>query len=171
MNMAFQAEQSIKSQILIQLGTDQIFRLLADSDTQVLMKTLGLLRNLVSPRSHTDEIMALHSSQIMQAVVLVLESPHSNEVKEQALCILGNIADGERAKEHIMANEDILKKLINYMTHPNTKLQAAAIFCISNLARRGEIGAGERQTKLKELGVLTLLQQLMSTSDTLLFDK
>lgn len=70
MNMAFQAEQRVKSQILITLGTDQIFRLLADNDTQVLMKTLGLLRNLVSPRSHTDAIMALHSTQIMQAVVL-----------------------------------------------------------------------------------------------------
>ncbi|GLV43849.1 hypothetical protein CBL_11571 [Carabus blaptoides fortunei] len=171
MNMAFQAEQRIKSQILITLGTDQIFRLLADTDTRVLMKTLGLIRNLVSPRTHTDSIMALHSTQVMQAVVLVLEGPHSIEVKEQALCILGNIADGERAKEHIMANEDVLKKLINYMTHANTKLQAAAIFCIGNLARRGEIGATERQAKLKELGVLTILQQLVTTSDTLLFDK
>lgn len=171
MNMAFQAEQRIKSQILITLGTDQIFRLLADTDTRVLMKTLGLIRNLVSPRTHTDSIMALHSTQVMQAVVLVLEGPHASEVKEQALCILGNIADGERAKEHIMANEDVLKKLINYMTHANTKLQAAAIFCIGNLARRGEVGATDRQAKLRELGVLTILQQLVTTSDTLLFDK
>lgn len=35
MNLAFQAEQRVKSQILTALGTDQIFRLLADSDTKV----------------------------------------------------------------------------------------------------------------------------------------
>lgn len=36
MNLAFQAEQRVKSQILTALGTDQIFRLLADSDTKVV---------------------------------------------------------------------------------------------------------------------------------------
>jgi len=32
-------------------------------------------------------------------------------------------------------------------------------------------GANERQTKLRELGAQKLLQQLLSTSDTVLFDK
>lgn len=171
MNLAFQAEQRVKSQILTALGTDQIFRLLADSDTRILMKTLGLLRNLVSPRAHTDAMMTLHGPQVMQAVVLVLEGPHSPDVKEQALCILANIADGERAKDHIMANDDVLKKLTDYMTHPSTRLQVASIFCISNLVRRGEPGAVERQSRLREMGVLTILHQLVSTPDSLLFDK
>lgn len=171
MNLAFQAEQRVKSQILNAIGTDQIFRLLADSDTRVLMKTLGLLRNLVSPRTHTDTMMALHGPQVMQAVVLVLEGPHTPDVKEQALCILGNIADGERAKDQIMANDDVLKKLTDYMTHPAPGLQAAAIFCIGNLVRRGEPGAAERQVRLREMGVLTILHQLVSTPDSILFDK
>ncbi|CAH1179630.1 unnamed protein product [Phaedon cochleariae] len=171
MNLAFQAEQRLKSQILTTLGTDQIFRLLADPDTKVLMKTLGLLRNLVSPRTHTDTMMALHGPQVMQGVVLVLEGPHSPEVKEQALCILGNIADGERARDHIMSNEDVLKKLIDYMTHPAPCLQESAVFCINNLARRGEPGAVERQTRLKDLGVVNILHQLLSTTDTILFNR
>lgn len=161
MNLAFQAEQRVKSQILTALGTVQIFKLLADSDTRVLMKTLGLFRNLVSPRAHTDIMMALHGSQVMQGVVLVLEGPHSPEVKEQALCILGNIADGDRAREHIMSNEDVLKKLIDYMTHPALCLQETSIFCINNLCRKGEPGAIERQNRLKELGVVYVLQQLL----------
>lgn len=37
------------------------------------------------------------------------------EVKEQALCILANIGDGITAKDYIMANEDVLKKLQDYM--------------------------------------------------------
>ncbi|CAG9761724.1 unnamed protein product [Ceutorhynchus assimilis] len=171
MNLAFQADQRVKSQILNLLGTDQIFRLLADSDPRVLMKTLGLLRNLVSPRNHTDTMMALHGTQVMQGVVLVLEGPHSPEVKEQALLILSNIADGERAKDHIMINEDILKKLVAYMTHPAPCLQESAVFCIGNLSRQGEPGAMERQTKLREFGVIAVLQQLLSTSDTILFNR
>lgn len=48
--MAFQAEQKIKADILRSLSTEQLFRLLSDSDLNVLMKTLGLLRNLLSTR-------------------------------------------------------------------------------------------------------------------------
>ncbi len=33
----------------------------------------------------------------------------------QALCILANVADGESAKDFIMSNEDVLKKVMNYM--------------------------------------------------------
>lgn len=54
--MAFQADQKIKSQILNAVGTDQLFALLSDPDINVLMKTLGLLRNLLSnkPVSNRD---------------------------------------------------------------------------------------------------------------------
>ncbi|MPC52589.1 Armadillo repeat-containing protein 8 [Portunus trituberculatus] len=101
--------------ILHHLGTDQIFRLLSDTDVHILMKTLGLLRNLLSTKGHIDQIMQCHGKEIMQAIILILEGEHSAEVKEQALCILANIADGDIAKSAIMSNEDVLKKLMNYM--------------------------------------------------------
>ena len=162
--MAFQAEQRIKVQIIKSLGPDQIFRLLSDGDINVIMKTLGLLRNLLSNKQHIDHIMASYGKQIMQvnrtikgsdlvlygttlkrgkrikikhrenknifliqAVVLILESDYSPEVKEQALCILANIADGVTAKEFIMSNEDVLKKITNYMMHHNEKLRVWTI--------------------------------------------
>lgn len=55
-NMAFQGDQKVKMEILRSLGTDQLFCLLSDTDANVLMKTLGLLRNLLSTRpvSHVD---------------------------------------------------------------------------------------------------------------------
>jgi len=36
-------------------------------------------------------------------------------VKEQALCLLSNVADGFSAKDCIMSNEDVLKKITSYM--------------------------------------------------------
>jgi hypothetical protein len=51
----------------------------------------------------------------MQAVILILEGDHGPEVKEQALCMLSNIADGYTAKEFIMTNEDVLKKITSYL--------------------------------------------------------
>ncbi|XP_051166281.1 armadillo repeat-containing protein 8-like isoform X1 [Leptopilina boulardi] len=172
MNVAFQAEQRVKSQILSCLGTDQIFRLLADPELAVLMKTLGLLRNLLSTKAHIDRIMGEHATHVMQAVILVLEDPeHPADVKEQALCILANVADGDRARDHIMANEDVLKKLMDYMMHSNVKLQVAAIFCVCNLVWKEEPGAAQRQARLRELGLYRILQQLRHTKDSQLFDK
>ncbi|XP_043348754.1 armadillo repeat-containing protein 8 isoform X8 [Dermochelys coriacea] len=139
-NMAFQAEQKIKADILQGLSTEQLFQLLSDSDVNVLMKTLGLLRNLLSTRPHIDQIMSSHGKQIMQAVTLILEGEHNIEVKEQTLCILANIADGTTAKELIMTNDDILQKIKYYMSHSNAKLQLAAMFCISNLIWNEEEG-------------------------------
>lgn len=56
----------MKQRILSCLGTEQLFRLLGDSDTRVIMKTLGLVRNLLSTRQHIDVIMSEYSSQVMQ---------------------------------------------------------------------------------------------------------
>ncbi|KAJ0178139.1 hypothetical protein K1T71_005962 [Dendrolimus kikuchii] len=185
MNMAFQAEQKVKQRILCCLGTEQMFRLLGDSDTRVIMKTLGLLRNLLSTRQHIDAIMGEYSSQVMQAVIVVLEGSYPAEVKEQALCILGNIGDGEKAKDLIMANEDVLRKLVDYLAkviswvkistfsddivraqaHPESKLQEAALFVACNLVWRAEPGAHARQARLADLGVLRALKLLRARHD------
>lgn len=171
MNMAFQSDQRIKVQIITALGSDQIFRLLSDSDINVVMKTLGLLRNLLTHKLQIDHVMSLYGKQIMQAVVLILESDNAADVKEQALCILANIADGDTAKTFIMSNEDVLKKVTNYMMHNNAKLQMAAVVCVHNLSFIEESGAVERQAKLRDVGVYNILKQLLSTSDSALYDK
>ena len=49
--------------------------------------------------------------------------------------------------------------------------QIAAVFCVCNLLRSEEEGALERQAKLREMGIQRLLQQLLTTQDTVLFDK
>uniref|UniRef100_A0A1A8RZA7 Armadillo repeat-containing protein 8 n=1 Tax=Nothobranchius rachovii TaxID=451742 RepID=A0A1A8RZA7_9TELE len=171
MNMAFQADQKVKVEIVRCLGTEQLFRLLSDPDTNVLMKTLGLLRNLLSTRPHIDQIMSSHGKQIMQAVTLILEAEHSVEVKEQTLCILANVADGNTAKALIMTNDDMLQKVKYYMGHSNVKLQLAATFCVSNLIWNEEDGSQERQDKLREMGFVDILHKLTQASDPNLSDR
>ncbi|XP_033728549.1 armadillo repeat-containing protein 8-like isoform X2 [Pecten maximus] len=171
MNMAFQAEHKVKTQIIDKVGIEQLFRLLSDQDPNILMKTLGLIRNLLSNKPHIDSIMKAYGTEIMQAAVFILEGDHTADIKEQTLCILTNVADGDQAREYIIGNEDVLKKLTTYMVHTNVKLQIAATTCISNLVWNEEEGAYKRQQKLRDLGVLKLLQQLLNTPDATLFEK
>lgn len=171
MNMAFQADQNVKLQILSYLGTSQIFRLLSDGDPNVILKTLGLIRNLLSTRYHIDHIMASHGKQLMQAVSMILDEDHGVEIKEQALCILANIASGTTAKDSIMSNDHILKKLVSFMMHNNVILQIASVYCISNLVWSEEEGSAQRQEKLIELSVKSNLEELLHSDDATLFDK
>jgi len=171
MNMAFQAEQKVKLTILSSLGTEQLFHLLSDENPDVVIKTLGMLRNLLTGKGHIDHIMGCYGQQILQFVVVILEGGHAVPIKEQALCLVGNIADGNEARNYIMTNEDVLRKIINYMLDTRPKLQIAAVFCVCNLLRSEEEGALERQAKLREMGIQRLLQQLLTTQDALLFDK
>lgn len=171
MNMAFQSELKVKSQIIEAVGTEQLFKLLSDPDPNILIRTLGLIRNLLSGKNHIDSIMSVYGTQIMQAVVFILEGDHASDVKEQTLCILTNVADGDDSKGYIIENEDVLKKLMTYMMHTNVKLQIAATTCISNLVWNEEEGAYKRQGKLREMGVQKILQQLLSSNDPILFDR
>ncbi|CRK97029.1 CLUMA_CG010307, isoform A, partial [Clunio marinus] len=160
MNMAFQAEQHVKTEIINALGTDRIFQLLSDSDTRVIMKTLGLLRNLLSSTVHIESIMASHASEILNAVMMVLDSPqHSSEIKEQALCIVGNLAAG--AHELIMADEKILLKLKDYLIVDDHKLQTGALFAIKNLMHKSS-----QHDKLKEVGIIMKLNELLESNST-----
>lgn len=49
--------------------------------------------------------------------------------------------------------------------HPESKLQEAALFVAGNLVWRGEAGAGARQARLADLGVLRALKLLRSRHD------
>lgn len=107
MNMAFQAEQHVRSKIINCLGFERILKLLNDSDTRVIMKTLGLLRNLLSKSKDIDDIMSEHSSDVIQAVNMILDRSHPDEVKEQALCIIGYIAASSQYKDYVMDDHNL----------------------------------------------------------------
>ena len=95
---------------------DKLFQLLTEQDETLIIKTLELIRNLLCNRMHIDQIMSLYGSKIIQAIIMILESEYYNmSIKEQALCILANVADGNASKEFIMGNEDLLRKINSFM--------------------------------------------------------
>jgi len=153
MNMAFQADQKVKQQILSAITMDKLFQLLTEDDENLIIKTLGLLRNLICTKPHIDQIMSTHGTK--------------------ALCILSNVADGNGSKEFIMGNEDLLRKINSFMTHNCTQLQIAAVFCIANLVWNTDENTAERRNKLQEMGVQKVLQKILHSapSDPVLYDK
>lgn len=159
MNLSFQAEQHVKTEIINSLGTDRIIQLLQDSDTRVIMKTLGLLRNLLSTTLHIESIMANNAPEILSAIIMVLDSPHSSEIKEQALCIVGNLAAG--CHDLILNDDKILLKLKDFLVMSDQKLQSGALFAVKNLMNRSS-----RHDKLKEVGIIMKLNEILEENST-----
>lgn len=179
MNMTFQAEQRVNLQILSCLGTDQIFHLLKDKNLNVVLKTLGLLRNVLSMDTQIDAIMKIYGKVIMEITMMCLNDEllvecKEHEVREEALCILANIAHGEESKEFIMSNEELLRKLHTFLSASEkpeiVKLQVATVLCINNLIWSGK-DSNERKLKLKQLGFVRSLKSLLNTTNSELFDK
>ena len=90
--------------------------MLTEPNENLILKTLGLIRNLINTRPHIDQIMSIYGHKIIQAIVMILESEHYPvKIKEQALCILANVADGQSSKDFIIGNEDLLRKINSFM--------------------------------------------------------
>jgi len=70
--MMFQADQKVKGQLITKLGSDQLFCLLRDPIPDIVMKTLGLLRNLLSPKRDIDDIMRQSGEQVLNSPLLPL---------------------------------------------------------------------------------------------------
>uniref|UniRef100_A0A182J9Q1 Armadillo repeat-containing protein 8 n=1 Tax=Anopheles atroparvus TaxID=41427 RepID=A0A182J9Q1_ANOAO len=151
-----EAEQHVKTKIINKLGMDRIFQLLGDRDERVIMKTLGLLRNLLSKTLHIETIMSEHSSEVLRAVSLVLDDPHPPEVKEQALIIISNITAGAREKDYVLQDEKIVKKIRDFLVANDNKLQMGAVFVVRNL-----LDKSSRRQILRKWGFLDNLEQLL----------
>lgn len=158
MNMAFQSESHVKTKIINTLGTDRLFQLLDDPTTNVTMKTLGLLRNLLSSPQDIHNIMSEHSAKIMEAINWVLDSAHSSDVKEQALCIVSNIATAAQV-DYVLDDANIMKKLGEFVVSKDQKLHTAAFEAINGLVGSNGVNTVQRKERLREAGILKRLQE------------
>lgn len=174
MNMVYQLKDlNLKFQIIKSLGMNHVMSLVEiEDDDETVLKTLGFLRNLLSQRSHIDAIMNSHGDQIMQLIVCILEKPCLPRIKEQSLCVLTNIADGNESKTFIMNNRTVLSYLARTICDEQAgDLRLAAICCITNLAHKEYEKSQERRTEMKKFGIEEKLKEMLNTNDPILSDR
>lgn len=172
MNLAYDASDSLKNKIVQVTGIQNILDLLGTSHVDVVVKTLGILRNLLTEKEEDiDNLMKAYGKDIMTAVrPLTLDDTLNERIKEQVLCLLSNIANGCFSKDILMEDSILIKKVIEYITSEREQLQVASVFCVTNLMRSSE-GDRRRQAKLRELGAEKQLQTLLTSTNSNLFDR
>ncbi|XP_076822105.1 armadillo repeat-containing protein 8-like isoform X2 [Clavelina lepadiformis] len=177
LNVTFQAELKLKMEVMHLISPD-IFMLLTCSDYDIVIKTLGILNNVLTNKEHTDAIMNEYGDAIMQACMITLESTSlpnpnpwsrlgnrevSSSIYTHTLCVLGCVAAGDgvtTVRKFLYENEHFLKKLIFFMEHPDLELQIAAVQCISTLCQNEDDEVIIRREKMKELGAVEALHKL-----------
>lgn len=174
MNMVYQlGDQNLKFQILQSLDVEHVMNLLEiKDDDEMIMKTLGFLRNLLSQRSHIDALMSTYGDSIVPALNRILQENYSNRIKEQCVCVLTNIAIGRDSKFLIMKNKSILSYLAHAMCDEELgDVRLASICCITNLALKEHDRAFENRIKLNKYGVESKLKSMLDISDPVLSDR
>lgn len=173
MNLAYDADDLLKNKIVEEVGMDTILSLINDHHTDVAVKALGILRNLLTDKEKDiDKLMKVHGEQIITAITpLVLAENIEEKLKEQVLCLLSHIANGCYAKELLLAEDLILAKVIAYITDESEQLQIASVFCVTNLMRNDDSYAADWEVKLRELGTEKQLSILLTTSNTNLLER
>lgn len=175
MNMVYQLKElNLKFQILRSLGIEYVLSLVEiEGDDEIVMKTLGFLRNLLSQKLHIDALMNGHGEQIIQSLERILAKPCSNKIKEQTLCVLTNIADGNESKAFIMNCRPVLDYLARTMEDEKAgDLRIAAILCITNLAHKDYERSQERRTEMNnKFKIEEKLKLMLNTNDPNLSDK
>lgn len=176
MNMVYELKDlNLKIQILKTLGPEHVLNILeTENDEELIKKTLGFLRNLMSQRPHIDSIMANYGEQILFSLTRVLDRPLSTSLTEQALCVLSNIADGTESKSLIMNNRHILSYLTQVIGDEQEKtigIRLAAICCITNLVHREHEGSYERRDQMKKFGIEEKLKSMLDTNNLDLSDR
>ncbi|XP_065052467.1 armadillo repeat-containing protein 8-like [Rhopilema esculentum] len=172
MNLSYDADENVKARIIKEVTLRHLIHLLEDPDIHVTVKVLGLLRNILSGKEGVDEAIEDGCPQVIAAVRMVVRNDGiANDIKDQALCVLCNVVNSKTGKDHIMNDEELLRKLICCLSNDNQRIKLASVSCILNLSCNSEEGALERQTKLRDLGAQKQLQALLTTPNINLFDK
>uniref|UniRef100_A0A1A9X0W5 Armadillo repeat-containing protein 8 n=1 Tax=Glossina brevipalpis TaxID=37001 RepID=A0A1A9X0W5_9MUSC len=165
MNLTYQSDDSTKTNVINAIGVRRILDCLSDPNPLIVLKSLGLLRNILSEAHQIDLIMSIHAKEINDSLYVILDSATSAGIKEQALCVIGGIAAESHQKDYIINDERLLKLIGELLFHPDKRIQAGSLYVISSIVHRKDIWSDKSSLRLTNLNVLRNVQELNKTTE------
>ncbi|XP_073015930.1 uncharacterized protein [Primulina eburnea] len=166
-NLTFLANNRCKEEILLELTTSTLARLISDPEAAVQEQALALIRNLISGTLNSIEYVFGEDSLLLHAIGRQLQSSYAFEVLIQGMFTLSNVASGnEFHKEAVMnqlfpsAGNDTESILTKFLQSTDYRLRTAAIWTIVNLIFPSGPGACGRVTELQNAGIISTLKNM-----------
>lgn len=184
MNMTFQAESPLKLEILEKLGFDMIRSLVSDGDCIVVLRSLGLLRNIC--HNADEKVLSHYGIDIIRICNHVLTTFATAGVGDPATCVLyesirahticilsglASVKDDAHIQECLEQELDSLQLIISYLSHFHADLQLATATFLYNFIANEDADTEIRHSLLLKGGTLAGLRQLHSTNDRELYEK
>lgn len=184
MNMTFQAEPQLELEILEKLGFGSIQSLVTDGDCIVVLRTLGLLRNIC--HNADERVLSHHGVDIIHTCNHVLTTfvtagigdPTTcslyESIRAHTICILGCLAsvkENSRIQACLEQELDSLQLIISYLSHFHSELQLSTATFLYNFIANEDADTDIRHSLLQQGGTLAALSQLHSTNDRELYEK
>ena len=107
-NLLYNSNEALKREIMEKLTFDLLFRLIEDSNVEIQIQALNLLRNLAF--QSTDFVMQ-HAESLLRVLARKLDPNAPNEVLQHAVSVLVNVASGEEQHKDFLMRPTLLHKL------------------------------------------------------------
>jgi hypothetical protein len=110
MSCAYDSTDDIRAQIKEHLTIHKMFELLSPSCSErQLLKSLGLVVNLLSEPEEVEWLLQEHGSEVWSSLLALLSCHSNNSITEQVMCVLMNVASAtERTKDNMVEHDEIL---------------------------------------------------------------
>ncbi|CAF0778350.1 unnamed protein product [Didymodactylos carnosus] len=133
-NMTYLASLKVKQDIINNLTGERIYSTLEQcSDKQFLICLLSLLRNLFLEKDVDILIHLFDPMKLLTILQAMLEKDYPEEIHEQIIYLLDNLASNEYMKTMMKESDQLFKKISSFKSNIASSLQIAATTCLSSL--------------------------------------
>lgn len=177
-NLLFQAESEVKEEVMRTLGFDMLKRLINDPEPGIQEQALNLLRNLACGKESDIQAVftGLTPAVLLQILTSKLSPPpttqfstsqnHHLEIILQTLYVIVNVATGnEDHKNWVVGSEEVLRRVLQFMSHERPNIRVATVWCIINLTWTEDQGSVTRIQKLRTFGFEDKLKTMVEDPD------
>merc|ERR1711977_294885 len=167
-NLLYRADRTLKQRVMEELTWPQLLTLLNDSEPEVQVQAVTIVRNLVFGKEDDIEMVVQYQNGEILSILERILSPTSGssaEMKQHAVYAVSNISSGSDKHKEMIMQTMVLNSVLHCLRDQHScELRVAAALVIINLTWQDgadNAGVASRIERLKQMGFESQLESMV----------
>ena len=167
-NLLYRADRTLKQRVMEELTWPQLLTLLNDSEPEVQVQAVTIVRNLVFGKEDDIEMVVQYQNGEILSILERILSPTSGssaEMKQHAVYAVSNISSGSDKHKEMIMQTMVLNSVLHCLRDQHScELRVAAAWVIINLTWQDgadNAGVASRIERLKQMGFESQLESMV----------
>ena len=170
-NLLYRADRVLKERVMEELTWPQLLALLNDSEPDVQVQAVIIVRNLVfGKKEDIEPVVQYQDGEVLSILERILgpQSGSSAEMKKHAVYAVSNICSGSNKHKDMIMGSMILQSILQCLRDQQScELRVAAAWVVINLTwqdAEDEASVRSRQLRLTQMGFEAQLESMLEDS-------